>query len=60
MSADNQQEKGRTTSLAIVIAPNLTIVRNVRILLHGRLRQSLSVPINVDVVVLHHPGCFPH
>ena len=52
-SADNLQERGRTTSLVIIVAPTLTIVREVGLWLHGRSRSSshhlwLSLPASVS------------
>ena len=60
-SEDNQQERGRTMSLTIVVVPTLTIIHEVGLWLHGRSRQSLSVPINIniDVVFLRRHGRCP-
>ena len=61
MLEENQQERGRTISLAIVAVPTLTIIGKVGLWLHGRLRQSPSVPvnINIDIVVLRRHGRRP-
>ena len=39
---------------------SLKIVLKVGIWLNGRLRKLPSVPVKVDVIVLHHHGRRPH